>query len=276
MLRIDETSKTLVAPQAGGLVTEASPDREELLALVGASWEAFAQELGLPHAPAGSPPSPCPASTCWPSTRRPAAPSCVQVTGETVEWQLDPRPARRRRGRRGWTPPLPPACHEALEAAVPGDSPQIVHGRRRVSTPSALETARRPNPPPRRRDLHLRRQRHALRQRAPAGGAPRAARGPGSGPRRGGPVDADRRSPRPVAAAPMVPAVPAGCRARRRPARSVASENSPQSPSVRPIRSQGRAPTLEEGARSFLGIIKTQRKTGVRRATCGSWSDAWS
>jgi len=34
LLRIDETSKTLVAPQAGGLVTEASPDREELLALV--------------------------------------------------------------------------------------------------------------------------------------------------------------------------------------------------------------------------------------------------
>ena len=48
MLRIDETSKTLVAPPAGGLVTEVSPDRDELLALVGASWEAFAQELGLP------------------------------------------------------------------------------------------------------------------------------------------------------------------------------------------------------------------------------------
>jgi hypothetical protein len=48
VLRIDETSKTLVAPQAGGLVTEASPDRDELLALVGASWEAFAHELGLP------------------------------------------------------------------------------------------------------------------------------------------------------------------------------------------------------------------------------------
>ena len=34
MLRIDETSKTLVAPQAGGLVTEGSPDRDELLTLV--------------------------------------------------------------------------------------------------------------------------------------------------------------------------------------------------------------------------------------------------
>src|ERR1044072_5495528 len=49
LLRIDETSGTLVAPQAGGLVTETSPDRDELLALVGASWSAFAQELGMPN-----------------------------------------------------------------------------------------------------------------------------------------------------------------------------------------------------------------------------------
>ena len=49
MLRIDETSKTLVAPQAGGLVTEAAPEREELLALVSSSWEAFSHELGMPN-----------------------------------------------------------------------------------------------------------------------------------------------------------------------------------------------------------------------------------
>ena len=48
MLRIDETSKTLVAPPAGGLVTEVNPDREEMLALVSSSWEAFAGELGQP------------------------------------------------------------------------------------------------------------------------------------------------------------------------------------------------------------------------------------
>ena len=48
MLRIDETSKTLVAPQAGGLVTEGNPDRAELLALLAASWEAFSAELGHP------------------------------------------------------------------------------------------------------------------------------------------------------------------------------------------------------------------------------------
>ena len=47
MLRIDETSGTLVAPQAAGLVQESPPDREELLALVTSSWDAFAAELGL-------------------------------------------------------------------------------------------------------------------------------------------------------------------------------------------------------------------------------------
>jgi hypothetical protein len=48
VLRIDETSKTLVAPPAGGLVTEVNPDRDEMLALVSSSWEAFAGELGQP------------------------------------------------------------------------------------------------------------------------------------------------------------------------------------------------------------------------------------
>jgi hypothetical protein len=47
VLRIDETSGTLVAPQASGLVQESPPDREELLGLVTSSWDAFAGELGL-------------------------------------------------------------------------------------------------------------------------------------------------------------------------------------------------------------------------------------
>ena len=74
MLRIDETSKTLVAPQAGGLVTEAAPEREELLSLVGASWEAFAQELGRPNLKFVAA-EPSPASTSSPSTRSPVRPS---------------------------------------------------------------------------------------------------------------------------------------------------------------------------------------------------------
>jgi hypothetical protein len=49
MLRIDETSKTLVAPQEAAFVPEAPPARDELLALVSAGWSAFATEIGQPH-----------------------------------------------------------------------------------------------------------------------------------------------------------------------------------------------------------------------------------
>ena len=74
MLRIDETSNTLMAPQAGGLVTEGNPGRDELHTLLGGSWEAFAAELGHPSLRLVAR-EPSPASTCSRSTSRPAAPS---------------------------------------------------------------------------------------------------------------------------------------------------------------------------------------------------------
>src|SRR4051794_35894782 len=46
MLRIDEKSKTLVAPQASEYVPEEGPGRDELHALLSAGWEAFAGEIG--------------------------------------------------------------------------------------------------------------------------------------------------------------------------------------------------------------------------------------
>jgi hypothetical protein len=85
MLRIDETSGTLVAPQAGGLVTENSPDRDELLALVGSSWEAFAHELGLPGVRlVARQPAPDVDLLALDGGR----PVVLYVTGETVEWQI--------------------------------------------------------------------------------------------------------------------------------------------------------------------------------------------
>jgi hypothetical protein len=45
MLRIDETSNTLVAPQEGGFVAEAPPARDELLHLLAGGWQAFANEI---------------------------------------------------------------------------------------------------------------------------------------------------------------------------------------------------------------------------------------
>jgi len=124
VLRIDETSKTLVAPQAGGLVTEASPDRAELLALVGASWEAFAHELGFPALRLLAS-EPVPGVDMLAFDPQAGRAVVVQVTGETVEWQLI-RALHAAAAIAALDAAGLAGLHEALEAAVPGDSPQIV------------------------------------------------------------------------------------------------------------------------------------------------------
>jgi hypothetical protein len=135
VLRIDETSKTLVAPQAGGLVTGSTPEREELLALVGASWEAFAHEMGMPTLRflAGEP---MPGVDILAFDEKAGRAVVVQVTGETVEWQLI----------RSLQAAAAVAAMDAAqlagvhEAAVPGDSPQVVVIAGAFD-PSALATA---------------------------------------------------------------------------------------------------------------------------------------
>src|SRR4051812_40022917 len=47
MLRIDETSGTLVAPEAT-LGPDVDLERDELLRLLGSGWSAFAAEIGQP------------------------------------------------------------------------------------------------------------------------------------------------------------------------------------------------------------------------------------
>ena len=124
MLRIDETSKTLVAPQAGALVTEASPDREELLALVGASWEAFVQEMGLPGLRLLAT-EPMPGVDLLAFDAQAGRAVLVQVTGETVEWQLI-RALQAAAAYSALDAAQLAELDEALETAVPGDSPQLV------------------------------------------------------------------------------------------------------------------------------------------------------
>ena len=124
MLRIDETSKTLVAPQAGGLVTEASPDREELLALVGASWEAFAAELGLPALRLLAT-EPLPGVDMLAFDQEAGRAVVVQVTGDTVEWQLY-RALQAAAAVAALDAAKLESAHEALAAAVPGETPQLV------------------------------------------------------------------------------------------------------------------------------------------------------
>ena len=124
MLRIDESSGTLVAPQAGGLVAEAAPDRDELLGLVAASWEAFAAELGLPalRLLAREPVAGIDLLAFDEQTGRPVV---VVVTGDTVEWQIS-RALAAAAEVAGWDAARLASVHSALEAAVPGDSPALV------------------------------------------------------------------------------------------------------------------------------------------------------
>jgi len=138
LLRIDETSKTLVAPQAGGLVSAAAPDREELLALVGASWEAFAQELGLPSLRLLAT-EPLPGVDMLAFDQEAGRAVVVQVTGDTVEWQLY-RALQAAAAVAALDAAQLESVHEALAAAVPGETPQLVLVAGAYD-PSALATA---------------------------------------------------------------------------------------------------------------------------------------
>ncbi len=124
MLRIDETSGTLVAPQAGGLVTENSPERDELLALVGASWEAFAHELGMPSLRLVAR-EPVPGADLLAFDEQSGRAVVLHVTGETVEWQIG-RALTAVAEVAGWDAEKLASVSDALAAVVPGDSPQLV------------------------------------------------------------------------------------------------------------------------------------------------------
>jgi len=124
LLRIDETSGTLVAPQAGGLVTETSPERDELLALVGASWSAFAQELGMPNLRLVAT-EPAAGVDLLAFDEQSGRAVVLFVTGETVEWQIS-RALAAAADVASWDAARLGEVSEALEAVVPGDSPQLV------------------------------------------------------------------------------------------------------------------------------------------------------
>jgi len=86
VLRIDENSGTLVAPQASGLV-ESPPDREELLGLITASWDAFSAELGLSGIRLIAR-EPVPYVDLLGYDEPNNRVVVILVTGDTVEWQL--------------------------------------------------------------------------------------------------------------------------------------------------------------------------------------------
>ena len=124
MLRIDETSNTLVAPQAGGLVTETNPDRAELLALLASSWEAFSAELGhsgLRFVAA----EPVPGIDILAFDEQAGRTVVVQLTAGTDFAEVG-RGLAAAAQLAGWDAATLADVHESLSAAVPGDSPQVV------------------------------------------------------------------------------------------------------------------------------------------------------
>jgi hypothetical protein len=124
VLRIDETSKTLVAPPAGGFVTEVSPGRAEMLALVSSSWEAFAGELGQPSLRFVAS-EPIAGLDVLAFDEQAGRAVIVQVAGENGESQLS-RALAAAAAVASMDAASLAAIHESLQAAVPGDSPQLV------------------------------------------------------------------------------------------------------------------------------------------------------
>ena len=124
MLRIDETSKTLVAPQAGGLVTDVHPDRAELLALLATGWEAFASELGHPTLRFVAA-EPVPGIDLLAFDESAGRAVVVQVTGG-VDFSEVGRGLAAAAQVASWDAGSLAAVGELMSAAVPGDSPQVV------------------------------------------------------------------------------------------------------------------------------------------------------
>jgi hypothetical protein len=124
VLRIDETSKTLVAPPAGGLVTEVNPDRDEMLALVSSSWEAFAGELGQPSLRfVGQ--GQVPGLDLLAFDEQAGRTVVVGVAAEVSDAQLTLALSAAAAVAAMDAATLA-GVHESLQAAVPGDSPQLV------------------------------------------------------------------------------------------------------------------------------------------------------
>jgi hypothetical protein len=124
VLRIDETSNTLVAPHAGGLVTEGNPDRAELLALLTASWGAFSAELGHPSLRFVVA-EPVPGLDILAFDEQAGRAVVVQVTG-AVDFNEVGRGLAAAAQVASWDAAALSAAHDSLSAAVPGDSPQVV------------------------------------------------------------------------------------------------------------------------------------------------------
>ena len=104
MLRIDEKSKTLVAPEASEFVPVDAPSRDELHALLSAGWDAFAGEIGLQNLKAIAP---------------------MPDAGVDI-LAVDEAAGRAAATVSSWDAEHLGGIHQALQTVTPGDSPKMI------------------------------------------------------------------------------------------------------------------------------------------------------
>jgi hypothetical protein len=124
MLRIDESSKTLVAPEASELVPDEALTRDELHALITAGWEAFAAEIGLPRIKAVGPVADADIDLLCMDVD--AGRISVVIVGEGAGKSSTGRALSAAAHVASWDADKLGALHELLQGATPGDSPRML------------------------------------------------------------------------------------------------------------------------------------------------------
>ena len=124
MLRIDESSKTLVAPESTEFVPDAPPARDELHALITAGWDAFAAEIGQPRLKAvGAAPEP---GIDLLAVDVEAGRATVVIIGEGAGKSSTGRAMAAAASVASWDADKLGALHELLQGVTPGDSPKML------------------------------------------------------------------------------------------------------------------------------------------------------
>jgi hypothetical protein len=124
MLRIDESSKTLVAPEASELVPDEALSRDELHALITAGWEAFSAEIGLPRIKAVGPVTEADIDLLCMDVD--AGRITVVIVGEGAGKSSTGRALSAAAHVSSWDADQLGALHELLQGATPGDSPRML------------------------------------------------------------------------------------------------------------------------------------------------------
>jgi hypothetical protein len=136
MLRIDEKSKTLVAPAASEYVPEESPGRDELHALLSAGWDAFAGEIGHPSLKAIAP-MPEEGIDIL-AVDEAAGRGVVVIVADGDASEAVTRAIAAAATISSWDAAHLSGLHQSLQTVTPGDSPRMI-----VVGPSFDETATR-------------------------------------------------------------------------------------------------------------------------------------